>query len=287
MDIYFFKIASLLYLLGTLAYLGYIFFLKEALSKSATTVVFVGFASHTLALLVRYAEAGYTPVTNLYESLSFFAWMVIGILLVVQLKYPVRVLGAFLSPIALILMLFALALPKEIIPLAPVLKSFWHPFHVFFAFLGNAIFALAFCCGVMYLIQEHQLKSKKMGAITQRLPSLMVLDDLNYQSLKFGFPSVDPRNHHRCHLGGICLGPLLGLGSQGDMVSDHLVSLCRLASSAADRGMEGPQSRDHGHCRVPGGSVHLPRREPRAPRASYLRQLVISGIRVWNSSSSD
>jgi len=44
-------------------------------------------------------------------------------------------------------MLFALALPKEIVPLAPVLKSFWHPFHVFFAFLGNAIFALAFCCG--------------------------------------------------------------------------------------------------------------------------------------------
>lgn len=188
MDITFFKIAALLYLIGTLAYLGYIFFLKEALSKAATTVVFVGFASHTLALLVRYAEAGYTPVTNLYESLSFFAWMVIGILLVVQLKYPVRVLGAFLSPVALILMLFALALPKEILPLAPVLKSFWHPFHVFFAFLGNAIFALAFCCGVMYLLQEHQLKSKKMGAITQRLPSLMVLDDLNYQSLKFGFP---------------------------------------------------------------------------------------------------
>jgi cytochrome c-type biogenesis protein CcsB len=188
MDILFFKIASLLYLLGTLAYLGYILFLKETLSKSATTFVIVGFASHTLAFLVRYAEAGYTPVTNLYESLSFFAWMVVGILLVVQLKYHVRVLGALLSPIALILMLFALALPKEIIPLAPVLKSFWHPFHVFFAFLGNAIFALAFCCGVMYLVQEHQLKSKKMGAITQRLPSLMVLDDLNYQSLKFGFP---------------------------------------------------------------------------------------------------
>jgi cytochrome c-type biogenesis protein CcsB len=188
MDIYFFKFASFLYLIGTLAYLGYILFLKETLSKSATTVVLVGFASHTLAFLVRFAEAGYPPVTNLYESLSFFAWMIIGILLVVQLKYPVRVLGAFLSPIALILMLFALALPKEILPLAPVLKSFWHPFHVFFAFLGNAIFALAFCCGVMYLLQEHQLKSKKMGAITQRLPSLMVLDDLNYQSLKFGFP---------------------------------------------------------------------------------------------------
>ena len=188
MDVYFFKFASFLYLLGTLGYLGYIIFLKEPLSKTALAVVSLGFVSHTLALITRYAEAGYTPVTNLHESLSFFAWMIIGVLLVANLKYKVKVLGSFLTPIALILMFFALALPKEIFPLAPVLKSFWHPFHVIFAFLGNAIFALAFCCGVMYLIQENQLKSKKMGAITKRLPPLKVLDDLNYQSLKFGFP---------------------------------------------------------------------------------------------------
>ena len=188
MNIHFFKFASFLYLFGTLAYLAYIIFLKGALSKIAATAVSIGFVSHTLALITRYVEAGYTPVTNLYESLSFFAWMIIGILLMANLKYKVKVLGAFLTPIALILMLFAFALPKEIFPLAPVLKSFWHPFHVIFAFLGNAIFTLTFCCGVMYLIQEHQLKSKKMGAITKRLPPLNLLDDLSYQSLKFGFP---------------------------------------------------------------------------------------------------
>ena len=188
MNIYFFKLASFLYLLGTLAYLAYILFLKEALSKIAATIVSIGFASHTLAILTRYVEAGHTPVTDLYESLSFFAWMIIGILLIVNLKYKVKVLGSFLTPIALILVLFAFALPKGIFPLAPVLKSFWHPFHVIFAFLGNALFTLTFCCGVMYLIQEHQLKSKRLGAIAKRLPPLNLLDDLSYQSLKFGFP---------------------------------------------------------------------------------------------------
>src|SRR4030043_464596 len=188
MNIFFFKFSTLLYLLGALGYCAYILSLKKFLSKSAFTAVLIGFASHTLALITRYAEAGHTPVTNLHESLSFFAWIVIGILLVANLKYKIKVLGALLTPIALILMLFAYALPKEIVPLAPVLRSFWHPFHVIFAFLGNAIFALAFCCGVMYLIQEKQHKSKKLGAITKRLPPLKVLDDLNYQSLKFGFP---------------------------------------------------------------------------------------------------
>src|SRR4030043_1504065 len=178
LNIYFFKFASLFYLLGTLAYSVYIIFLKESLSKLAVTMVSIGFASHTLALLTRFVEAGHTPVTNLHESLSFFAWMVIGVLLIANLKYRVKVLGSFLTPIALILMLFALALPKEVLPLAPVLKSFWHPFHVIFAFLGNAIFTVAFCCGVMYLVQEHQLKSKKVGAITNRDPSAKALADM-------------------------------------------------------------------------------------------------------------
>jgi len=188
MDILFFKFASFLYLFGTLAYLAYVLILKGVLSRIAAVIVSFGFASHTLAILTRYVEAGYTPVTNLYESLSFFAWMIIGLLLMANFKYKIKVLGSFLTPIALILMLFALALPKEILPLAPVLKSFWHPFHVIFAFLGNAIFTLTFCFGVMYLIQEHQLKAKKMGAIAKRLPSLSLLDDLSYLSLKFGFP---------------------------------------------------------------------------------------------------
>ncbi len=188
MNVYFFKFAALFYLLATLAYLGYVIALKKILSKAAVAVLSIGFASHTLALITRYAEAGYTPVTNLYESLSFFAWMIAGLHLIVSIKYKIDILGAFLAPIALILMLFAFALPKEILPLAPVLRSFWHPFHVLFAFLGNAIFALGFCCGVIYLVQEHQLKAKRIGAITKRLPALKVLDDLNYQALTFGFP---------------------------------------------------------------------------------------------------
>jgi cytochrome c-type biogenesis protein CcsB len=188
MNISFFKAASFLYFFGTLGYFIYLISLKENLSRVAAAIIAAGFISHTLALLTRYVEAGHTPVTNLYESLSFYAWLVMGILLVANMKYRIRVLGAFLSPIALGLMVIALALPKEIVPLAPVLKSFWHPFHVLFAFLGNAIFTLAFCCGLMYLTQEHQLKSKKIGAISERLPSLKVLDDLNYKCLTYGFP---------------------------------------------------------------------------------------------------
>src|SRR4030067_653128 len=40
----------------------------------------------------------------------------------------------------------------------------------------------------MYLLQEKQVKRKKMGAMFKRLPSLDVLDDINYRCLTIGFP---------------------------------------------------------------------------------------------------
>jgi cytochrome c-type biogenesis protein CcsB len=40
----------------------------------------------------------------------------------------------------------------------------------------------------MYLLMEKELKHKKMGAIFKRLPSLNVLDDINYRCLTIGFP---------------------------------------------------------------------------------------------------
>jgi cytochrome c-type biogenesis protein CcsB len=57
-----------------------------------------------------------------------------------------------------------------------------------FAFLANASFALAFAIGIMYLVQEHYVKSKHLGDLFQRLPSLQSLDWINYRLITVGFP---------------------------------------------------------------------------------------------------
>jgi len=72
--------------------------------------------------------------------------------------------------------------------LSPMLDSWWFPIHVGLAFLGNAVFAVAFIAGVMYLLQERMLKNKRLSALFFRLPSLDTLDSLNYRCLTWGFP---------------------------------------------------------------------------------------------------
>lgn len=184
----FFQTALIIYLLGTGASLAFLISLKNFFSRVGKVTIWVGFLIHTCALIARYLEAGYTPVTNLHESLSFFAWSIVGVYLILQMKYQVEVMAAFISPLAIILILLASIFPKEIFPLPPALKSFWLPIHTSLAFLGNALLAAAFALAVMYLIQERQIKSKRMGSVFHRLPSLKVLDEVNYRCLTIGFP---------------------------------------------------------------------------------------------------
>jgi len=56
------------------------------------------------------------------------------------------------------------------------------------AFVSYATFTISFGAALMYLIQQHFLKKKKLGALFQRLPALETLDDINYRCLTIGFP---------------------------------------------------------------------------------------------------
>ena len=53
--------------------------------------------------------------------------------------------------------------------------------------LSYAAFLIAFASGVLFLIQERQLKHKTMGVLFHWLPSLEALDRLNFLAIGVGF----------------------------------------------------------------------------------------------------
>lgn len=174
--------------MATIVYSTYLFVRRDKLLLSAQWVMVAGFASHTATIALRWLAAGRTPATSFHESLTFFSWVTVALFLALLVKYRQRVLGAFVAPFALLLIITASLLPAEIVPLSPVLESYWLPVHVMLAFLGNAFFAIAFFLGVMYVIQDKYLKSRKLKGLYFVLPSLETLDELNYKCLQYGFP---------------------------------------------------------------------------------------------------
>jgi cytochrome c-type biogenesis protein CcsB len=187
-NILLFKITLLVYFVATIFYLIGVISRKERFRQNAVYLLIGGFIMHCITLAVRWVATGAMPVASLHESLSFFAWALVGIYLVFYLRYRTVMLGAFITPLALVLMIIGTTTSAQAPALNPMLDSWWFPVHVTLAFLGHAIFAIAAAAGIMYLLQERMLKSKKFSGLFYRLPSLDTLDSMNYKCLTFGFP---------------------------------------------------------------------------------------------------
>lgn len=182
------KLALLAYLLSTAAFVVSLLSVEGTLRRLAPVLLCGAFVAHAGAIAVRSAAAGYIAVTDFYEAVSFFACLMTGVCLVVQLRTPVAIVGVVVSPLAFVLTLGAFVFYSQVRDLPPALHSVWLPIHVVLAFLGNAVFGVAFSTSVVYLVQERLLKGKKGLAFFRHLPSLETLDNLNYHSLAWGFP---------------------------------------------------------------------------------------------------
>ena len=197
----FLGITTFAYLLSTVLYIAIFVFRAQKIGIVATVVTAVAFLINTAGIGMRWVEShqmgiGYAPLSNMYESLVFFAWSIAIFYLGLEFKYKNRVLGAFAMPFAFASMAYA-SLPREYIqfsreikPLVPALQSNWLIAHVITCFIGYAAFAVACGFGIMYLLKNrHETKvgKKATGSLYDTLPALRVVDDITHKTLVFGF----------------------------------------------------------------------------------------------------
>jgi cytochrome c-type biogenesis protein CcsB len=188
MGVILFELALTFYFAATIAGITEFFKSSKITQKIIFSLTAAGFAIHTANIIYRYVAAGHIPITNAHEATSFFSWCIVLLFFLLEFRYRIGLLSSFIMPIVFFLMLSSSMLPRNIKPLSPVLQSYWLGIHTVLAFLGNAAFAMAFGIGLMYLVQEHHVKSKKLGGLFERLPSLQTLDEINYRLITFGFP---------------------------------------------------------------------------------------------------
>ena len=168
-------------------------FRKASFGRLATWVALVGWAANTAGMALRWGESyqmgfGHAPLSNLYESLVFYAWTIIAVYLYVEWRYGNRVIGAFSAPLAFLAMAYASLSPSisdRIQPLIPALKSNWLIAHVITCFIGYAAFAVAGGVSIMYLLKSG--RDEGDGGLVGRFPSSSVLDELTHQLVMFGF----------------------------------------------------------------------------------------------------
>ena len=189
MDKISFNLSLFSYIMASLAYFIFLAYRRPLVSKIARWTVAFGLLCQTFTIGVRSSQTGHGPYTSSFEVALFLAWLMVVVFFLTEWKYKIKNLGAFVIPLVFIVLLFSAFLSKDVILVYESSEMrFWLTMHRTLSILGYAAFSIAFASGIMYLIQEHQVKTKKLGIMYFRMPSLEVLDDLNFKVIMVGFP---------------------------------------------------------------------------------------------------
>lgn len=150
-------------------------------------LMLAGFALQTTFLYWRGQNLQRCPLTNSFEITVFIAWAAVLFYLLIGPAYRVSFLGAFSAPLAVALGLIALLGVDDSPRVTPLSRSAWVDFHAAIAILAYGAFGLAFVAGIMYLVQERQLKTRKLSSSFLLLPPIEQLDVINYRLILLGF----------------------------------------------------------------------------------------------------
>ena len=146
-----------------------------------------GFVLQTAFLWMRGNAVGRCPLTNLFEVFIFMAWSLALIYMLVGPAYRLSLMGAFTAPLVFLIQTLALIAPIDA-PRPPKMEvNAWLEFHASMSIVAYGAFALAGIAGLMYLLQERQLKRRQLHSIFHHLPPLTDLYSAITRLLWLGF----------------------------------------------------------------------------------------------------
>lgn len=146
-----------------------------------------GFLLQTAFLSVRGHALRRCPLTNLFEVFVFLAWSVALVYMLVGPAYRLSLMGAFTAPLVFLLQAFALLAPIDVPHPVTARANSWLEFHASMSMIAYGAFALACVAGLMYLIQERQLKTRQIHSVFYQLPPLSDLFAAITRLLWLGF----------------------------------------------------------------------------------------------------
>lgn len=180
--------------LSTICFLiGFLIAIAVYRSGRSTTglnmaIIAVGFVFQCLFLWERGQLHGRCPITSGSEVLVFISWSIVIMYFVVGRAYRLSLLGVFTEPTVFIFQSVALGFLVYNDPGARPVETMdpWLEMHASMSLLAYGAFTLAALAGLMYLLQNNQLKSRHPGRLSRKLPPVKYLADALIRLLIIG-----------------------------------------------------------------------------------------------------
>ncbi len=207
----YFTISLIFVALSFMGYLVFLFIGNKAISKISFGFLITSFIIQTFAFIIRWIYAykigiDTPPLVDLYDSLVFFAYVIIFGFILLRIFYDFDALGFIITFVALLALVFASFSPmavSAIEPTIPALQSYWLLYHIIALFLSYGAFAASFGLGILYLIKSgkeskpaltqpaqngggQQIKIKKQSKFLSLLPPPKIIEEAIYKVIVFG-----------------------------------------------------------------------------------------------------
>ncbi|MCG8598710.1 MAG: cytochrome c biogenesis protein [Verrucomicrobiales bacterium] len=147
-----------------------------------------GFIFQCLFLRERGELHGRCPITNGAEVLVFICWSVVILYLALGKAFRLSLLGVFSMPLVFVFQLIAIIslAANDPGPRPPETLDPWLEMHASMSLLAYGAYGLACIAGIMYLVQNRQLKSHEPGRLFYSLPPIKYLSDAIIRLLVIG-----------------------------------------------------------------------------------------------------
>ena len=182
--------AALLYLVAAVLMLTHLVGVESALPlrRAATASLGGAVVAHLAHDGLRWASTGLGPFAGIHEGLSTLALVVAFAGLGLRLRERrLESLAAFVTPLSLLMLLASQGVGvRPAMPLSGALLGV----HVGSTILGTAAFTVAFALAAAYLVQEREVRQKRLRGMFLRLPPLEVLDVASFRSIALGLPAL-------------------------------------------------------------------------------------------------
>lgn len=155
--------------------------------RIARPTLLVAVGANVVYFLAYTTHFEHIPMVNVFQVLGSVGYAVALVYVWVETKTETIYTGPFVLGLVLIFQVLNSMHPKLDHEVPEILQSKLFSVHVTAAVLGYSAFALAAVYGVLYLLQYRAIRKQKFGLVFRRLPSLDILDHMNYYAAAVGF----------------------------------------------------------------------------------------------------
>lgn len=186
--------------LGTVLLYFNVFLKKKRTYERVTTYFLVGLiVIYSVRAIVRNYALQVVPVSTAFDALSFMAFAILVVYLIIELSFKNKASGFFIVSFAFIVEIVSAFNYNWTPETNELLTTTSFAVHASLNIIGYTALSLSAIYALMYVIQNHNVKKHKFNVLYDQLPPLTHLEMMSIRSVLIGILTMG---------GGLFLGHL-------------------------------------------------------------------------------